>query len=181
LLICEPENPIAGSGIFGGEAIEENTNNRDGIILMADDDLDYHLIAKCALEEIGFRGVLQSVKNGKELLDYLYRRGKYRFSMTPDLIILDLNMPEKDGRSALREIKADPSLLRIPVAVITSSVSDMDIELCSRFRRCTYTTKPITFDEWIGTLEDILTAHLTSWNPAIPMLEEKSECCNPSE
>ncbi len=148
-------------------------NIRDGVILLADDDLDYHLVVKCALEEIGFKGVLQGVKNGMELMDYLRRSGKHRLSLTPDLILLDLNMPEKDGRSALHEIKSDPSLRTIPVAVLTASDSDEDIELCRRFMRCSYAEKPATFKEWIRRLEEILSDHLPSWVPAAEKLEEE--------
>jgi CheY-like chemotaxis protein len=76
-----------------GVPIKAVSDTHDRIILMADDDLDYHLIVKCALEEVGFRGVLQEVRDGAELMDFLHRRGKYKNATAPDLIILDLNMP----------------------------------------------------------------------------------------
>jgi CheY-like chemotaxis protein len=129
---------------------------------MADDDLDYHLIVKCALEEIGFRGVLQVVRDGAELMDYLCRRGRHKDANLPSLIILDLNMPEKDGRSALREIKADPSLRNIPVAVLTSSLDDADLEYCKQFRKCSYTQKPSTYQEWTRCIGEIVRNYLTS-------------------
>lgn len=139
-----------------GVVIEANPDTRDRIILMADDDLDYHLVVKCALEEVGFMGVLQVVRDGVELMDFLRRRGKYTGAAIPDLIILDLNMPQKDGRSALQEIHADPSLCHIPVAVLTSSFTEEDIEFCSRFERCSYNRKPATYQEWIKNMEEIL-------------------------
>ena len=74
---------------------------------MADDDLDYHLIVKCALEEAGFQGVLQVVRDGVELMDFLHRRGRHKNAKLPDLIILDLNMPVMDGRSAFLKINED--------------------------------------------------------------------------
>lgn len=148
---------------------------------MADDDVGYHLIVKCALKEIGFRGTLQTVRDGVELMDYLCRRGKYRCARTPDLLILDLGMPGKDGRSALREIKADPSHRLIPVAVMTSSTARKDIELCRRFSKCSYTRKPATYKEWIRSLEDILSANLPPWDPADPEPYEEANHCNSSE
>lgn len=144
---------------------------------MADDDMDNHLIVKCALEEVGFRGVFQGVKDGLELMDFLRFRGKHRHARIPDLILLDLNMPGKDGRSALREIKADPSLRRIPVAVLTSSTSEEDIELCSRFRKCSYTTKPTKYQEWTRSLGEILIDNLPSWDPPVPTDDDTVHCC----
>lgn len=129
---------------------------------MADDDLDYHLIVKCALEEVGFGGALRVVRDGKELMDFLQRRGKHKDAMTPDLILLDLNMPGKDGRSALHEIKADSSLSHIPVAVLTASTEEEDIELCSSYQRCSYTSKPANYQEWARSIGEILSANLPS-------------------
>src|SRR5690242_20888530 len=91
-------------------------------ILMADDDADDRLLVKEAFEERRLANDMYFVQDGEELLDYLYRRGKYedpRLSPRPDLILLDLNMPKKDGREALREIKSDPALRSIPVIVLT--------------------------------------------------------------
>jgi CheY-like chemotaxis protein len=129
---------------------------------MADDDLDYHLIVKCALEEVGFSGELQGVRDGVELMDFLFRRGKHKEATAPDLIILDLNMPGTDGRIALYDIKANPALSQIPIAVLTSSFSDEDIELCNQFRNCTYIAKPATFQEWTRIIGEILRANLPS-------------------
>ena len=100
------------------------------VILMADDDADDRLLAKDALAECQLDGNLHFVENGEELLEYLQRRGKYSQiadSPRPGLILLDLNMPRKDGREALREIKADPALRKIPVVVLTTSKADLDL------------------------------------------------------
>lgn len=153
-----------------------NPGSHARVILMADDDLDNHLIVKCALEGVGFRGMFLSVKDGLELLDYLCRRGKHRYALAPDLIILDLNMPGMDGRAVLREIKADPSFCHIPVAVVTSSSSEKDIELCGKFRKCTYTRKPATYPEWSKVMDDLLREHLPSWDPSVHICEEEVEC-----
>lgn len=157
-----------------GEAIEADLNSHAGVILVADDDLDIHFIVKCALEEVGFRGMFQSVKDGLELLDYLCCRGKHKCAIIPDLIILDLNMPQMDGRSALREIKTDPALEQIPVAVLTTSRSQKDMDFCGRFSGCSYANKPASFEEWTRSIDTILRRHLPLWDAALPILEEQN-------
>src|SRR5215510_3075528 len=99
-------------------------------ILMADDDADDREMTREAFEESRLANDLRFVEDGVELLDYLQRRGKYADPTTsprPGLILLDLNMPRKDGREALREIKADPNLKNIRVVVLTTSKADEDI------------------------------------------------------
>lgn len=96
-------------------------------ILVADDDEDDRFLMEEALEEKDFRAVY-FVEDGEELMDYLYHRGQYSSlssSPRPNLILLDLNMPRKDGREALKEIKADHKLHRIPVVVMTTSKADL--------------------------------------------------------
>ena len=91
---------------------------------MADDDPDDFFLAKDALKESGLVADFRLVLDGEELMDYLLRRGKYvhdRDTPMPDLILLDLNMPKKDGREALLEIKKNNDLCRIPVVVLTTS------------------------------------------------------------
>src|SRR5688500_8235115 len=100
------------------------------VILLADDDEEDRMLAANALEESRVVNDFRFVEDGEELLDYLYHRGKYadpQSSPTPGLILLDLNMPRKDGREALREIKVDPDLRRIPVVVLTTSKAEEDI------------------------------------------------------
>src|SRR6476661_3523373 len=99
-------------------------------ILMADDDADDRQMTKEAFVESRLANDLRFVEDGVELLDYLNRRGKYAppaEAPRPGLILLDLNMPKKDGREALKEIKADPELRRIPVVVLTTSKAEEDI------------------------------------------------------
>src|SRR5216683_1403524 len=99
-------------------------------ILMADDDADDRLMADKALREARLANGLLFVEDGAELMDYLYHRGKYADAAQnplPGLILLDLNMPRKDGREALAEIKADPLLRRIPVVILTTSKAEEDI------------------------------------------------------
>ena len=117
-------------------------------ILMADDDADDRQMTKEAFEESHLNNDLRFVEDGVELLDYLKRRGKYinPFSAPrPGLILLDLNMPKKDGREALREIKADPRLKSIRVVVLTTSKAEEDIFRTYDLSAASYITKPVTF------------------------------------
>lgn len=117
-------------------------------ILMADDDEDDCMLAREALAESRLTSVLHFVQDGEELMDYLYRRGKYAEesnSPRPGLILLDLNMPKKDGREALREIKADPQLRQIPIVVLTTSKSEEDIYRSYDLGANSFITKPVTF------------------------------------
>ena len=98
--------------------------NRLFTILMVDDDPDDRLLFKEACEEVRLRNPLDFLENGEQLVDYLKRRGPYadlEGSPFPGIILLDLNMPLKDGREALEEIKADAELRHIPVIVLTTS------------------------------------------------------------
>ena len=131
-------------------------------ILMADDDPDDRLMAKEALEEARLSNGLHFVEDGEELLDYLYRRGKFAENGNaprPGLILLDLNMPKKDGREALREIKKDPDLRRIPIVVLTTSKADEDIYKTYDLGVNSFITKPVSFEG----LVDIMKALSTYW------------------
>lgn len=118
-------------------------------ILMADDDADDRDFARTAMEEGRLANELRFVEDGEELLDYLYRRGRFadpKDSPRPGLILLDLNMPRKDGREALREIKGDPSLRQIPVVVLTTSKAEEDILRSYDLGANCFVTKPVTFE-----------------------------------
>jgi CheY-like chemotaxis protein len=117
-------------------------------ILVADDDEDDRMMIKEAFQEARLLNDLHFVKDGEELMDYLYCRGKFeemKKSQLPGLILLDLNMPRKDGRDALREIKADPELRQIPIVVLTTSNSEDDIKNTYGLGVSSYITKPVTF------------------------------------
>ncbi len=124
-------------------------------ILMAEDDPDDRFLAQEALEEARLANDLHFVRNGEELMDYLYRRGDYEESdcaPRPGLILLDLNMPRKDGRQALEEIKADHDLRRIPVVVLTTSKAEEDILRSYDMGASAYITKPVTFESLVGVM-----------------------------
>lgn len=117
-------------------------------ILIADDDPDDRFMTQQALHEYRVKNGVTFVEDGEELLDYLYCRGKYaeRPPQTlPGLILLDLNMPRKDGREALAEIKSHPQFRCIPVVVLTTSKAEEDILRTYDLGVNSYVTKPVTF------------------------------------
>ncbi len=117
-------------------------------ILMADDDPDDRRLTRDAFAQNRLANELDTVEDGEELLDYLHRRGRYenlKGKPLPGLILLDLNMPRKDGREALKEMKADPVLRRIPIVVLTTSKAEEDILRSYDLGVNSYVTKPVTF------------------------------------
>lgn len=131
---------------------------RSNLILMADDDDDDRLLARDALAESKVQGDLHFVRDGEELMEYLFRRGRYAHADTaprPGLILLDLNMPLKDGREALREIKSDPDLRRIPVVVLTTSKADTDIGSIYELGANSFITKPFQFEALVAVMKSI--------------------------
>jgi CheY-like chemotaxis protein len=129
--------------------------NKPKVVLMAEDDSDDRLLVKDAMAECRWEGDLRFVENGGELLDYLMRCGKYRQpgnAPRPGLILLDLNMPRKDGREALREIKADGELRRIPVVVFTTSKAGTDIDGMYELGANSFISKPIHFDALVRVM-----------------------------
>lgn len=121
------------------------------LILMAEDDADDRLLVKEALEESRVLNELRFVEDGEELLEYLRKEGRYAGSDAPrpGLVLLDLNMPRKDGREALRDMKADPELRRIPVVVMTTSKAEEDIFRSYDSGASSYITKPVTFERLV--------------------------------
>jgi CheY-like chemotaxis protein len=125
---------------------------------MADDDDDDCMLARDALAESRLANELHLVRDGEELMDYLYRRGKYtdpKLAPRPGLILLDLNMPKKDGREALGEIKSDPQLKHIPVVVLTTSKAEEDIYRSYELGANSYITKPVTFASLVEVMRTI--------------------------
>lgn len=128
------------------------------VILMADDDADDRLLAQDAFQECQMEQDVRCVENGEELLDYLHRRGRFATpgaAPRPGLILLDLNMPRKDGREALREIKADPELRRIPLVVLTTSKADTDIARVYDLGANSFICKPVSFEALVGVMRAI--------------------------
>jgi two-component system, response regulator len=126
------------------------------VILVADDDPDDRMMIKDAFSENRLANDLRFVVDGEELMDYLYHRGRFEASSpTPGLILLDLNMPKKDGREALKEIKTDPQLKRIPVVVLTTSKAEEDIFRTYNLGVNSFISKPVTFDALVAVAREL--------------------------
>ncbi|NEP11915.1 MAG: response regulator [Symploca sp. SIO1A3] len=125
---------------------------------MADDDPDDCMLAREALAESRLANDLRFVSDGEELLDYLHHRGKYAqpsSSPRPGLILLDLNMPKKDGREALKEIKANPNLRYIPIVVLTTSKAEDDIHRSYDLGANSFIVKPVTFSSLVEVMKTL--------------------------
>ena len=132
--------------------------NKPITLLLADDDPDDRLLARQALEKSRLANDLRCVEDGEELLDYLRRRGKYadpKESPRPGLVLLDLNLPRKDGREALREIKNDPTLRDIPIVVLTTSKAEEDVARAYLLGVNSYITKPVKFSALVEIMRAI--------------------------
>jgi CheY-like chemotaxis protein len=127
-------------------------------ILMADDDADDRQLTREAFEESRLANDLRFVEDGEELLDYLYRRGKYAdpdTSPRPGIILLDLNMPRKDGREALQIIRGDPRLRAIRVIILTTSKAEEDMLRSYDLSAASYITKPVTFERLVEVVRTL--------------------------
>jgi CheY-like chemotaxis protein len=126
-------------------------------ILIAEDDPDDRYLAKEALSESRLANQLYFVEDGEDLLDFLRHHGRYAEEAPPrpGIILLDLNMPRKDGREALHEIKADPYLRRIPVVVLTTSKAEEDILRSYDLGVNSFIVKPVTFDGLVTTMQTL--------------------------
>ena len=125
-------------------------------ILMADDDPDDQMMTRHALERNRLMNDLRFVEDGEQLMQYLRREGAYAkpgSAPRPGLILLDLNMPRKDGRQALAEIKSDPALRCIPVIALTTSRAEEDVLRSYDLGANSYITKPVTLDELVDTMK----------------------------
>jgi CheY-like chemotaxis protein len=133
-----------------------NKNGEMITILVAEDDPDDREMIKDAMTECRLANEMHFVEDGEQLVDYVYRRGAFtRLAQTPlpGLILLDLNMPRKDGREALKEIKADPELRRIPIIVLTTSKAEEDILRTYDLGVNSYITKPVSFASLVDTVK----------------------------
>ncbi len=127
-------------------------------ILIADDDDDDVMLIRKALKEYRFLNEVYRVKDGEELMDYLLRRGEFcdpdQYPL-PNLILLDLNMPRKDGREALKEIKSDPDLHQIPITILTTSKADEDIIRSYDLGVNSFVTKPVELKEFMEVIRNV--------------------------
>jgi CheY-like chemotaxis protein len=132
---------------------------RHATILIAEDDPDDRLLARDALAESQFVGTMvRFVEDGQELLDYLRRRGKFSdpaVSPTPGIVLIDLNMPRMDGRTAIAAMKGDPALRHIPVTVLTTSSAEEDISRSYQLGVNSYITKPVSFESLVRVMKSV--------------------------
>ena len=131
------------------------TDSKRNIVLMADDDAEDCWLASEAFAESGVKAVFCCVLDGIELMDYLSGPSRSEAKGLPSLILLDLNMPRKDGREALMEIKSDPAFQHIPIIILTTSRNEKDIEFTMKVGAESFITKPATFDEWVEMMKSL--------------------------
>ena|SRR4030095_10138903 len=126
-------------------------------ILIAEDDADDRFLFKTAFEEKGYKDRIEFVENGIELWNFLERisEKEAREKKYPSFILLDLNMPKKDGREVLREIKQHPEFRKIPVVVFTTTNSENEVKRCYELGANTYVVKPVSFDSLLKVVEEI--------------------------
>jgi CheY-like chemotaxis protein len=124
-------------------------------VLLVEDDPGDVLMTREAFTDNKVRNRLTVVSDGEEALSYLRREGPYADAVRPDLILLDLNLPRRDGREVLAEIKGDEALHSIPVVVLTTSQSDEDILRSYQLHANAYVTKPVDFDQFIKVVRQI--------------------------
>ncbi len=146
-------------------------SRRDMTIVLAEDDEDDRELIRDALQDSRLEEQMQFVGDGQELMDYLHRSSPTSAATPrPSIILLDLNMPRKDGREALAEIKADPGLRTIPVIVLTTSKSDHDIHNAYGLGASSYITKPVTHD----TLTEVMDAVTEYWFDVVELPQDRS-------
>jgi len=130
-------------------------NGREIEILLVEDNLGDARLTTEALKEAKVRNKLRHIDDGVEALAFLRRQGKHAGAPRPDLILLDLNLPRKDGREVLAEIKADPYLKRIPVVILTTSQAEEDILKAYNLNANCYVSKPVDLDQFIKVIRTI--------------------------
>lgn len=134
------------------------TDSSSIIILMADDDREDRMLAQDALEEAHLDNELHFVTDGEDLMQYLCRTGRHEHlkgTPLPGLILLDLNMPKKDGREALAEIKANVNFKHIPIVVLTTSKAEEDIVRTYNLGVNSFVTKPVTFEGLVEVMKSL--------------------------
>jgi CheY-like chemotaxis protein len=124
-------------------------------ILLVEDDQGDELITREAFADNKIKNTLHVARDGQEGLDFLYRRGEFADAPTPDLILLDLNLPKYDGRQLLEKVKSDADLCHIPVVVLTTSSAEEDILRSYKLHANAYVTKPVDLDQFMKAVREI--------------------------
>ncbi len=124
-------------------------------ILMVEDNLNDVRLTQIALRDAKVCHTLSHVSDGEKAMEYLRRQGDYASAPTPDIILMDLNMPRKGGREVLQEIRGDPQLTHLPVVILTSSEADDDILMSYGLHANSYVVKPMELDEFIQVIKGL--------------------------
>lgn len=124
-------------------------------ILLVEDNAGDVRLTQEALRDGRIANRISVVRDGEEAMDFLNHRGRFDEAERPDLVLLDLNLPKKDGREVLEEVKSDPNLRRIPVIVLTTSSADRDVLLSYDLHANCYVKKPIEYDEFMHAVRGI--------------------------
>jgi CheY-like chemotaxis protein len=130
-------------------------------VLLVEDDPGDVLITREALRDHKVANRLSVVTNGEEAIDFLRKRGKHVDAPTPDLVLLDLNLPRRDGRDVLRDIKSDPVLRRIPIVVLTTSDAEEDVLGSYELHANAFVRKPVDFAQFVAAVQAIDDFYLT--------------------
>ena len=124
-------------------------------VLLVEDDPGDVLMTREAFEEHKVRNHLNVVSDGADALAYVRREGEFADAARPDLILLDLNLPKRDGREVLKELKTDPDLREIPIVVLTTSAAESDVLASYQLHANAYVTKPVDFERFISAVKQI--------------------------
>jgi len=124
-------------------------------VLLVEDDPGDVLLIKEAFEFNKVHNNLNVVSDGEQALDYLRRQGEHSAALRPDLVLLDLNLPRKDGREVLAEVKQDPELRTIPIVVLTTSEAEEDVLKSYQLHANAYVTKPVDFERFVSIVRQI--------------------------
>lgn len=141
--------------------METKTMGRPVEFLLAEDNPGDVRLTREALRESKISNNLNVVPDGVEAMAFLRREGQYADAPRPDVILLDLNLPKKDGREVLAEVKVDPNLRLIPVVIITSSEAEQDVLKTYELHANCYVTKPVDLEQFIKVIQSIETFWLT--------------------
>ncbi len=132
----------------------EVVNKSVQILLIEDNPADARLVVE-VLKDSKIKNKIHVIEDGVTAMDYLHKEGEYKDISSPDIILLDLNLPKKDGREVLKEIKEDPKLKCIPVVILTTSSTQEDInQTYSNHANC-FITKPVDFDQFLKVVQSI--------------------------
>jgi CheY-like chemotaxis protein len=124
-------------------------------VLLVEDDPGDVVMTREAFKDYKIANTLSVVTNGEDAIAYLRKQGRYADVSTPDLVLLDLNLPRRDGREVLRDVKGDPELRRIPVVVLTTSDAEEDVLASYDLHANAYVRKPVDFDQFVAAVRAI--------------------------